>query len=1571
MTNKANVTSSVVSSLETEIEERFGVLPNFFRHPSAAPEITENLWGFAKFGYLDNPLPPLFKERLFVYLSRFCEVRYCISRHLGFLVGLGRPSGEITCPPETVAQVLQLIRRPLPRGAEIDPYIKALQACDSTLTELPQPSSDVEEAIFACATHVFLQTPQATRCFEALQHIFEERLFQHLLMFLTFVHTAHFWTKLHPELKLEEDVEKLLAVHSALAEGVLHDPEASICKTSQELISELEMLRQERQVWQELRFKEQRFHSLVTASAQIVWTAGPDGKVIDDSPTWRAFTGQTFEEGKRSGWRKILHPDDLEHTATEWLDALTHKKLFQSEYRVRSIDGTYRWMAARAVPVLYADGSIREWVGMNTDIHEQKQAELILEKSEQRYRTLFDSMDEGFCLLDIIFDKNHQPVDFRFLEVNPSFAKQTGLNDVLDKLACELIPGIEQYWLDVFGQVAKTGEPTRFENRAKPLQRWFEVYAFRVEISEGKKVGVIFNDITSRKESEVALRESRAALDFILESAQIGDWNLDLITNTSRRSLLHDQCFGYTEAIPESEWGVTQFLQHIHPEDRLTVERTFQTALQQNSPWQVECRVIWPDKSIHWIAVHGNIYRWNGEKPARMLGTVIDISERKGTEEKITRLTAQSEQQRRLYETILSHVPDLIYVFNPDHRFIFANQALLDMWGRTWDEAIGKNCLELGYEPWHAAMHDREIEQVIATRKPIRGEVPFDGAQGRRIYDYIFVPVIGAQGEVEAVAGATRDITERTMVEEYLHDSRERLQAALDGSGAGTFRWDINNNTMESDANLDRLFGLSHEETINSLDVFTEFVHPGDQQNFIRHCQACVREGCDLDIEFRVIWPDGSIHWLDDKGKIFFNDSNKPIYMAGMCIDITERKLAQQWEANQKQVLELIARDMPLAIIFESVIRMIEAQFLKGMIASILLLDKDGQHLRQGAAPNLPEAYFQAIDGIALGPRAASCGTAAYLQEAVYAADIATDPLWVDYRELALSHNLKACWSTPIFSSAGRLLGTFSMHYHEVREPNTEDLHLVTTAVRTAAIAIERKHAVEARRESDERFRTLVDHIPQLTWSAKPGTEGEIAWFNQNWYDYTGLRPDETKGLGWQAVHHPDYAQQAIAKFAHHVKEGLDWEDTFPLRRKDGQYRWFLSRMKCVRDELGNIIRIFGSNTDITQQREMENELRQLTAHLSEVDRRKDEFLATLAHELRNPLAPIRTGLQLIQLSDEKTTSLQKTIPMMERQVTQLVRLIDDLMDVSRISRGKIDLRKEEILLSEAIHNAIETSRPLIEKMEHELVLSMPPEPIVLEADLTRLSQVFMNLLNNAAKYSDRGGRIFLAVVQRDAEVILSIKDNGIGIAADQLPRIFDMFAQVACSTDKAQGGLGIGLSLVKRLVEMHNGSVEAKSDGEGKGSEFIVRLPITKNITTTPPLSKPIDNKPQSSLKILIVDDNRDGADSLAMMLEVMGNNVGVAYDGEQGVELAEKLKPDVILLDIGLPKLNGYEACQLIRQQSWSKDLILIALTGWGQAEDRRRSQEAGFHLHLVKPLDPAALKGILASLTEARRL
>ncbi len=542
-----------------------------------------------------------------------------------------------------------------------------------------------------------------------------------------------------------------------------------------------------------------------------------------------------------------------------------------------------------------------------------------------------------------------------------------------------------------------------------------------------------------------------------------------------------------------------------------------------------------------------------------------------------------------------------------------------------------------------------------------------------------------------------------------------------------------------------------------------------------------------------------------------------------------------------------------------------------------------------------------------------------------------------------------------------------------IRNSNGE----VVGAVLVFRDASDKRTAETALRASEERLSLAVDTAALGLWDWDVRT-GDVLWnaHHERIFGYTPGQPHRT---------YQDFASRLPPEDLKRLEEGfrLAQQDCREYRFQhrvvwpDGTNRWVeaVGRFHC--DEDGRPIRSVGVLVDVTERKRAEQELQRAVEDLKraeealrEADRRKDEFLATLAHELRNPLAPIRNGLQLLRIAGREPDAIAKARVVMERQLTQLVRLVDDLLDISRISQGKLELRREPVLLANVVASAVETSRPLIDQMGHTLTVALPEQPVVLDADFTRFAQVVMNLLNNAAKYTRQGGRIWLTGVLRGAELELSVRDTGIGIAADQLPRIFKMFSQLEPSLERSQGGLGIGLTLVKRLVEMHGGRVWAASEGPGKGSEFTVRVPARIEPAPSKHSERKDEAEVTTSLSILIVDDNRDSADSLAMILQLLGNETHTAYDGEEGVEAAAKFRPNVIFLDIGLPKLNGYEACRRIRQQPWGKQVVIIAQTGWGQEDDRQRTREAGFDHHLVKPIDTNNVMKLLADVQNGKR-
>jgi PAS domain S-box-containing protein len=502
-----------------------------------------------------------------------------------------------------------------------------------------------------------------------------------------------------------------------------------------------------------------------------------------------------------------------------------------------------------------------------------------------------------------------------------------------------------------------------------------------------------------------------------------------------------------------------------------------------------------------------------------------------------------------------------------------------------------------------------------------------------------------------------------------------------------------------------------------------------------------------------------------------------------------------------------------------------------------------------------------------------------------------------------------------------------------------------------------------------QKFVTLVENSTDFIGISD--LNGVPIFINRAGLQMMGLENlDEARAVSVHDFFFPEDRSRIITSFFPSVMATGHGEIEIRFKHfKTGQARWMAYKVLTLEDESGQTVAFATVSQDVTERRQMEDNLRKLASDLAEADRRKDEFLATLAHELRNPLAPLSNTLEILKRSASQDASTRRGLDTMDRQLEQLVRLVDDLLDLSRITHNRIELRKRHIELAPVIRQAIVAAQPLADASRHTVDVSMPAEPVHLHADPVRLTQVFDNLLNNSCKYTPPGGTIRVTVQRDGDDAVVTVTDTGIGIPADKLDSIFDMFAQVDRSLEQSQGGLGIGLTLVKRLVEMHGGTVEARSAGEGHGSTFEVRVPALQGVM---PVATPAASETRASgaaYRILVVDDNKDSADSLAMLLELTGHEVFTAHDGQEAFAAAEQHRPDVILLDIGLPVLNGHDVCRRIRQEAWGQAMVLIALTGWGQDEDRRRSQEAGFDGHLVKPVDHPRLLNLLASLTEPR--
>ncbi|MDB5971970.1 MAG: response regulator [Hydrocarboniphaga sp.] len=532
--------------------------------------------------------------------------------------------------------------------------------------------------------------------------------------------------------------------------------------------------------------------------------------------------------------------------------------------------------------------------------------------------------------------------------------------------------------------------------------------------------------------------------------------------------------------------------------------------------------------------------------------------------------------------------------------------------------------------------------------------------------------------------------------------------------------------------------------------------------------------------------------------------------------------------------------------------------------------------------------------------------------------------------------------------------------YTLLRNEKTRELQALNATLEQANTTLEHTNRTlqaesHERGLAEERMRFLADTIPSIVWTCAP--DGAVTYANRNWHDYYGIAaPGVTPAYLTRMALHADEAEVVFRYVSDSLAAGRAFEFEARHLGSDGSYSWFITRAVPWRDARGEVASWFGITTNINEQKQMMERLR-------DSDRRKDEFLAILGHELRNPLAPIRNAVEVMRLIGLPSGPLQTMRDMIDRQVNQLTRLVDDLLDVSRITRGKIELLHEELTLAEVLERAIEVCRPQLEARELTLQLTLPQAPLPIQGDVTRLAQVFGNLLNNAAKYSPVQRPVEIEAAAVDGDALVIVRDRGVGIPPEMLERIFQPFTQVEATRGYAQGGLGIGLALVRQLLELHGGRVEAHSEGLGLGSEFRVRLPLSLPQPGTAPVVEPEAQTAACGLRrVLIADDNADAAASLALMLRLQGHEVQIAGDGVEALELAGRQHPDVVLLDLGMPRMDGYETASRLRAAPWGRELLLVALTGWSQGETSQRPL-ADFDAHRVKPIAPEDLAALLA--------
>ncbi|WP_437817762.1 hybrid sensor histidine kinase/response regulator [Sorangium sp. So ce1078] len=972
----------------------------------------------------------------------------------------------------------------------------------------------------------------------------------------------------------------------------------------------------------------------------------------------------------------------------------------------------------------------------------------------------------------------------------------------------------------------------------------------------------------------------------------------------------------------------------LHPEDAGRCAAAWRLAIERGAALEIEVRVRRHDGAYRWFLVRAEPLEDVGGRGARWLGTATDIDERARGEGAPRRsmqgevhLRGEARGEERLRESEerlrLALTGGQLGVWEwdlPSGRVFWSEEALA---------CAGVDAADFGgtFDDFARRLHPDDRDAVLShLESALRGETDYsvefrilhpDG-QVRWVHCRALVQR-DRDGRPLRMAGAVGDITGRKLSELTLRESEARFRNMADQ--APVMIWVTGSDGRATYGN--RWWSeFSGQTAAASLGFgWLDAIHPDDRPATIEIFRRAEARREPFRLDYRLRRYDGAYRWCIASGTPRFGPDDEFLGYVGSVIDITERKEAE------------------------------------------LLLQESEERFRRAVMAVPFPIMIHADDGQVV------CVNRAWTDIAGYASqEIPTVEEWLarahPAQKEAILARVKALYALE-GAASGELEAAVTTANGEQRTwlfrgaPLGKDPAGRRLVISIAHDITARKQVDDTLRESEAKFRSLADAMPQIAWTARP--DGSIDYYNRRWYEICGVKEGEATGDSWVSFIHPDDRQLSVDSWYRSVLSGepLQIEYRFWVLAAR-EHRWFLGRAVPVRGPSGEIEKWYGTCTDIHDQKCAE-------ATLKEADQRKDEFLAMLAHELRNPLGPLRNAVELLRRSGPQQPSTAWACGVLERQVSHMARLVDDLLDVSRVARGRIELRKQRCDLAQLLRQTAEDYRSTLEASGLGLSLEIPAGPLWVHGDPTRLSQVIGNVLHNANKFTDAGGRVTVSLsAASESSAAIRIRDTGIGMDAAMLARAFEPFSQADRSLDRSRGGLGLGLSLVKGLVQLHGGAVSAESAGIGHGTEVILRLPLEREIAPSAGSAAPGSDSAARSLRILIIEDNVDAAETLQALLAMEGHRVEVALSGPAGVAAARSFLPEVILCDIGLPGgMDGYGVARALKGGPGVSPSLMIALTGYGREEDRRRAQEAGFAMHLIKPIEPTSLQTLLASI------
>jgi PAS domain S-box-containing protein len=911
---------------------------------------------------------------------------------------------------------------------------------------------------------------------------------------------------------------------------------------------------------------------------------------------------------------------------------------------------------------------------------------------------------------------------------------------------------------------------------------------------------------------------------------------------------------------------------------------------------------------------------------------------------------------------LVDAIPALVSAVDRGFVYRFVNRSYSDWFGRPASDIVGRHIAEiLGTETFD--LIKPRLERALAGETvSYEATLPYR-AGGTRYVLATYTPERDESGQVAGIFILVQDLTARRRAELALSASERALRES--GAEFDAFFALPNIGKVQADpatglivrANrkLSLITGYGEDELLGRP---LEDLTPGHAEVVRAFTSG---EADDYSFEPRFTRKDGSEVWLRVDGSMLRDEHGQPKKAIAAVRDITQEKLSQQLLQQSEQAHRLLVslqdatrgqRDP--ARVLDEFVRIVAGHFAVSGCAY-------GEVDSTGEFVTVIADHADGVPLLAGSHRMNAFGTR-LVDELRRGAAIAVDDAWTDPRVTRAAFEgagTRSSMAVPLVKD-GRLVALMVLHHGQPREWKADESSLMEVIAERTWFALESARAEASLREHRDVLALAMRGGRMGAWSREIRTNR--VWWSRELEEIVGLPPGGFEGSEsafFDLVHRDDRraVEEAVAGA---IQSHTDYTIEFRFEHVSGEWRWMEGRGRAVYGPSSEPVMLYGIGIDITERKRAEEELRRLNAELSEADRRKDQFIALLAHELRNPLAPVRFSLDLLRLPGASAVEHEQARVIIERQVAQMSKLLDDLLDVARVGRGKLQISRSPVSLTATLHMAVETSRPLVERQHHTLEVSLPASDMTVVGDPVRLTQVFANLLNNAARYTPAGGILRLSATAGDGTAVVRVTDNGIGLRPDQLRAIFKPFEQA--HEPGYSGGLGLGLSLAQAIVMLHDGSIEAQSEGPGQGTEFVVTLPLVEADSSDAAAPAADNAGAPVGRRVLVVDDNRDAADAMAVLLSVDGHQIEAAYDGASALACAAATLPDVVLLDIGLPDITGYEVARRLRSLDGGDRMTIVAISGWGQARDKQLAFDSGFDAHLTKPADPSQVRALL---------